>query len=86
MAELYPHFNERLRDTLTILLGEKLTKRVRISLAKDGSGVGGQSTFSSLSHGTASPVLVLTNLPPMTTAALAALQAKKDIDTLAAKK
>ena len=43
MAELYPHFNERLRETLVILLGEKLTKRVRISLAKDGSGVGGQS-------------------------------------------
>lgn len=43
MAELYPHFNERLRDSLVILLGEKLAKRVRISLAKDGSGVGGES-------------------------------------------
>ncbi|KAL7417005.1 hexokinase-domain-containing protein [Mrakia frigida] len=53
MAELYPHFNERLRDSLVILLGEKLAKRVRISLAKDGSGVGGESRllgFLSLSR------------------------------------
>jgi len=52
MAELYPHFNERLRDSLVILLGEKLAKRVRISLAKDGSGVGGESfvfAFSTVS-------------------------------------
>lgn len=49
MAELYPHFNERLRDSLVILLGEKLAKRVRISLAKDGSGVGGESSRSSSS-------------------------------------
>jgi hexokinase len=59
MAELYPHFNERLHDTLVVLLGEALTKRVRIGLAKDGSGVG---------------------------AALAALQAKKDLDSIKAAK
>ena len=84
MAELYPHFNERLRDTLTILLGEKLTKRVRISLAKDGSGVGGQSHHPFRTFCTR---LTLADRPFLeTTAALAALQAKKDIDTLAAKK
>lgn len=44
MAELYPHFQERMRATLVVLLGEKMTERVRISLAKDGSGVGGPSS------------------------------------------
>jgi hexokinase len=41
VAELYPHFRERVNATLLTLLGEKTAKRVRIGLAKDGSGVGG---------------------------------------------
>jgi len=40
MAEHYPNFNLRLREALTLLVGEEVAKRVEIGLAKDGSGVG----------------------------------------------
>ncbi|PWN53363.1 hypothetical protein IE53DRAFT_384167 [Violaceomyces palustris] len=40
VIEFYPHFEERLREALRILLGEQGEKRVKIGLAKDGSGVG----------------------------------------------
>lgn len=46
VAELYPHFQERVREVLVTLLGEKTAKRIRIGLAKDGSGVGGRSRTS----------------------------------------
>ncbi|CDZ96529.1 hexokinase [Phaffia rhodozyma] len=57
VAELYPHFQERVNSYLAALLGEEYASKIRLVLAKDGSGVG---------------------------AALAALQAKKDLDALAA--
>ena len=41
----YPGFEERMREALRILLGEEVEKRVEMGLAKDGSGVGGASTF-----------------------------------------
>jgi hexokinase len=42
VAEFLPGFQDRVREALTVLLGEKGEKRVRMGLAKDGSGVGGQ--------------------------------------------
>ena len=47
VAEFLPHFSERVREALGHILGEESEKRIRIGLAKDGSGVGGE--FSSLS-------------------------------------
>ncbi|KAN0064178.1 hypothetical protein ACQY0O_003345 [Thecaphora frezii] len=40
VIEFYPHFEERMRQGLRDLLGEHAEKRVKIGLAKDGSGVG----------------------------------------------
>lgn len=54
LAEFLPHFLDRVQESLHIVLGEEGGKRIKIGLAKDGSGVG---------------------------AALAALQAKKALDS-----
>lgn len=40
VIEFYPHFEERMRGALRELIGEEGEKRVKIGLAKDGSGVG----------------------------------------------
>ncbi|KAF8211515.1 hexokinase [Mycena galopus ATCC 62051] len=40
LIEFYPHFEETLRESLRILVGEEVEKRVNIGMAKDGSGVG----------------------------------------------
>jgi hexokinase len=45
VAEFLPGFEGRVREALKIVLGEEGEKRVRIGLAKDGSGVGGMSTL-----------------------------------------
>lgn len=44
VIEFYPHFEERLREALKELLGPEGEKRVKIGLAKDGSGIGGESS------------------------------------------
>lgn len=43
LVEFYPRFEERVREALIEILGEAVEKRVSIVLAKDGSGVGGES-------------------------------------------
>ncbi len=40
LAELYPHFEERMREALREIVGAEAEKRVIFGLAKDGSGVG----------------------------------------------
>jgi hexokinase len=45
LVEFYPRFEQRVRDALIELLGEEVEKRVSIVMAKDGSGVGGESSF-----------------------------------------
>ncbi|TKY86201.1 hypothetical protein EX895_005026 [Sporisorium graminicola] len=40
VIEYYPYFEERMRGALRDLIGEEGEKRVKIGLAKDGSGVG----------------------------------------------
>jgi len=40
LIEFYPHFEETLRESLRILVGAEVEKRVNIGMAKDGSGVG----------------------------------------------
>jgi hexokinase len=40
LAELYPHFEERLRAALREVLGEDVERKTKFGLAKDGSGVG----------------------------------------------
>jgi hexokinase len=36
----YPHFQQILRESLRLIVGEEVEKRVEIGVAKDGSGVG----------------------------------------------
>lgn len=43
LVELYPHFEFRLRQALRDIVGSEVEKKVRLGLAKDGSGVGGES-------------------------------------------
>ena len=40
LAELYPHFEDRMRTALKEIIGIEAEKRVKFGLAKDGSGVG----------------------------------------------
>ncbi|GAA6051733.1 hypothetical protein JCM3770_002705 [Rhodotorula araucariae] len=40
LVEFYPRFEQRVRDALVEILGDRDANRVRIVLAKDGSGVG----------------------------------------------
>ncbi|KAJ7229008.1 hypothetical protein GGX14DRAFT_616384, partial [Mycena pura] len=40
LIQFYPHFEETLRESLRIVVGAEVEKRVDIGLAKDGSGVG----------------------------------------------
>ncbi|KAJ7237199.1 hexokinase [Mycena haematopus] len=40
LIAFYPHFEDTLRESLRILVGEEVEKRVDIGMAKDGSGVG----------------------------------------------
>ncbi|KAJ6627457.1 hypothetical protein B0H10DRAFT_2210381 [Mycena sp. CBHHK59/15] len=40
LIQFYPHFEEVLRESLRIVVGEEVEKRVDIGMAKDGSGVG----------------------------------------------
>jgi len=40
MVQCYPGFEDRLRDALRSLIGEKAEEKVIIGMAKDGSGVG----------------------------------------------
>ena len=42
VAEFLPGFEDGVKKTLKVLLGEDGAKRVRMGLAKDGSGVGGE--------------------------------------------
>ena len=44
LAEFLPNFLDRVREALGIILGEKGGKRIKIGLAKDGSGVGAALT------------------------------------------
>lgn len=45
MCEFLPNFDGRVRKALKVILGEEGEKRVRMGLAKDGSGVGGESNI-----------------------------------------
>ncbi|KZO93239.1 hypothetical protein CALVIDRAFT_546729 [Calocera viscosa TUFC12733] len=40
LIQFYPGFEDGLRSSLRVLVGEKIEKRTRIGLAKDGSGIG----------------------------------------------
>ena len=46
LVEFYPRFEERIQVALEELLGSEKAKRVKLGLAKDGSGIGGQSCSS----------------------------------------
>lgn len=43
MVQFYPGFEDRLRAGLRDLIGEEPEKKVVIGMAKDGSGVGGET-------------------------------------------
>lgn len=40
VAQYLPGFEEKVRQALRLIVGEDLTKKVTIGLAKDGSGIG----------------------------------------------
>jgi hexokinase len=42
LIEFYPHFEEILRESLRLVVGAEVEKRVEIGMAHDGSGVGGK--------------------------------------------
>lgn len=42
VIEFYPSFEQQIRDALKVLLGREAEQRIKIGLAKDGSGVGGE--------------------------------------------
>ncbi len=42
--EFLPNFEERVRKALKVLLGEKGENRIKMGLAKDGSGIGAALT------------------------------------------
>ena len=44
MAEFLPNFESRVREALTVVLGEAGAKRVKMGMARDGSGVGAALT------------------------------------------
>ncbi|KAG8707119.1 glucokinase, partial [Ceratobasidium sp. 395] len=40
LFEFYPNFEERLRKSLRVLVGQEVEEQIKIGRAKDGSGVG----------------------------------------------
>jgi len=45
LIEFYPNYERTLRESLRLLVGEEVERRVDIGMAKDGSGVGGDFLF-----------------------------------------
>ena len=41
----YPNFQQIMRESLRLIVGEEVEKRVEIGVAKDGSGVGGKKVY-----------------------------------------
>ena len=41
LIEFYPNYEMTLRESLRLLVGEEVERKVDIGMAKDGSGVGG---------------------------------------------
>ena len=52
LIQFYPNFEDQLRDSLRHLVGKKVEEAVEIGMAKDGSGVGGESIYLSPLQGT----------------------------------
>lgn len=50
VAEFLPDFQGRVREALNALLGDAGEKRIKMGLAKDGSGVGGMSCCFHIRH------------------------------------
>lgn len=46
LVEHYPGYQDKMRHSLRLVVGEEIEKKVDIGLAKDGSGVGGELTRS----------------------------------------
>jgi hexokinase len=44
VIEMYPHFDKRVREALKEILGEATEARIKIAIAKDGSGAGGNAS------------------------------------------
>ncbi|KAF8313046.1 hypothetical protein DL93DRAFT_2059334 [Clavulina sp. PMI_390] len=54
VVEHYPHFEERVRIALKAMLGPEIESRIKIGMAKDGSGVGGMFHIFCSGSGTVS--------------------------------
>lgn len=76
LVEFYPRFEQRVRDALREILGDEVQQRIEIVLAKDGSGVGGQSSLSSSFPLALSFSFCLSDSFPTYTAALCAQAAQ----------
>ena len=55
LIQYYPNYEASMRESLRLLVGEDVERRVDIGMAKDGSGVGGRCSWHQ------SNILVLTN-------------------------
>lgn len=42
LVEFYPDYEDHMRRSIRAIVGEETEKKVRIGMAKDGSGVGGE--------------------------------------------
>lgn len=42
LIQFYPNYERSMRESLRLLVGEEVERRVEIGMAKDGSGVGGK--------------------------------------------
>ena len=43
LIEHYPNFNARMRESVRVLIGTEVERKIQLGMAKDGSGVGGMS-------------------------------------------
>lgn len=64
LIEFYPHYQETLRESLRILVGDTVEKKVVIGMAKDGSGVGGRSSILKFSFSNIDRILSCTLRTP----------------------
>jgi hexokinase len=63
LIQFYPNYEKYLRESLRLLVGEEVERRVDIGMAKDGSGVGGEYFCTSNYPTSSSDVIVFAVQP-----------------------
>jgi hexokinase len=57
LIEFYPHYEQTMRESLRVIIGEEVERRVDIGMAKDGSGIGGKCSLILLLQAISSSLL-----------------------------